>query len=555
MILISLKERTAKTIKFDDETTLILGENDTGKSVLIKSIYNTFGAEVKFEEKWKKASVISIVKFLLEEEEYYIFRHKKEFAIFDKDKNLIKKFSSITKELSPFFSELFNFKIKLINKENKSLNAPPAYCFLPFYIDQDSGWVGKWASFMNLSQFKGKWRNDLTKFHSGIRPSEYYVVGSKKEKLLQDKESYADELKLFKRMLSKILEEFGGLDPSINTDFFQKELKDLLYELNSLKLDLQERKEKMKSLYDEKSLLENQKLIVEKAFSEISKDYEYSSNIEEDHIDCPTCGASYSNSFSERFSIAQDEGACQELLASIRENLEIINNKILKEDATFMQGLGQINKIKTLLEINRSEIKLKDMIENEGKKNILEIIKANIDKLEKELGQIELNIKEIDKELRGIDNKERRKLIIEDYKKYMESNLIKLGVETLPKDKWEELDCQINVSGSDKPRAILAYYFAMLNLISKYSTSVFCPMIIDSPNQQDQDQMSLKRIFNLINEMKPKGTQLILGTVDVDDTLLAGERIVLKEKYKLLSEKDYDKTYPVVEPFLNQINM
>ena len=39
LILLSRKEKAARRIAFDPKATLILGENDTGKSSLIKAIY------------------------------------------------------------------------------------------------------------------------------------------------------------------------------------------------------------------------------------------------------------------------------------------------------------------------------------------------------------------------------------------------------------------------------------------------------------------------------------------------------------------------------------
>jgi predicted ATPase len=39
ILIYSAKERKAKRVKFHPKLTVILGKNDTGKSVLIKSIY------------------------------------------------------------------------------------------------------------------------------------------------------------------------------------------------------------------------------------------------------------------------------------------------------------------------------------------------------------------------------------------------------------------------------------------------------------------------------------------------------------------------------------
>ena len=44
MLLVSHREKKARKIDFDPEVTVIKGENDTGKSSVIKSIQTAFGA-------------------------------------------------------------------------------------------------------------------------------------------------------------------------------------------------------------------------------------------------------------------------------------------------------------------------------------------------------------------------------------------------------------------------------------------------------------------------------------------------------------------------------
>ena len=45
LLLLSRAEGKARQESFDDETTVVFGGNDTGKSHLIKSIYSAFGAD------------------------------------------------------------------------------------------------------------------------------------------------------------------------------------------------------------------------------------------------------------------------------------------------------------------------------------------------------------------------------------------------------------------------------------------------------------------------------------------------------------------------------
>ncbi len=59
--------------------------------------------------------------------------------------------------------------------------------------------------------------------------------------------------------------------------------------------------------------------------------------------------------------------------------------------------------------------------------------------------------------------------------------------------------------GSEGPRGIIAYYYAFLHTVRKYSSSAFCPIVIDAPNQQGQDDM--QRVMRFIIDKRPPDSQ------------------------------------------------
>ena len=81
LLLLSKKERAARRIAFHPKTTLILGENDTGKSSLIKAIYATFGADpAVIHPDWKSLGVASMVEFDIDGTTYRLLRSSSIFA-------------------------------------------------------------------------------------------------------------------------------------------------------------------------------------------------------------------------------------------------------------------------------------------------------------------------------------------------------------------------------------------------------------------------------------------------------------------------------------------
>ena len=55
--------------------------------------------------------------------------------------------------------------------------------------------------------------------------------------------------------------------------------------------------------------------------------------------------------------------------------------------------------------------------------------------------------------------------------------------------------------GSERPRGITAVYYAFLHTARRYSSCAFCPIAIDAPNQQRQDDM--QRVLRFIIDKRP----------------------------------------------------
>ena len=181
MTLLSLRDRRSRKVIFSPTRTVIIGTNETGKSCLIKSIYHTFGAEPhKLHPDWLDAQPISVIKFTVDDESFVIFRQEKTFALFDSNDQMIGKYAKVS-DVGSKLAELFDFKLELRDHKKKVVTPPPAYLFLPFYMDQDVSWQRNWDSFKSL--YLPKNRLDIVNYHTGIRPNQYYQT--KNEKFLE----------------------------------------------------------------------------------------------------------------------------------------------------------------------------------------------------------------------------------------------------------------------------------------------------------------------------------------------------------------------------------
>ena len=97
ILVLSKAEKAARRETFDPKINLLTGENDVGKSTLIKSLYHTLGADVPGLQNavWKSARPIYCVRISLAGKKYTVVRDEKYFGVFDANDNLISKHSGL----------------------------------------------------------------------------------------------------------------------------------------------------------------------------------------------------------------------------------------------------------------------------------------------------------------------------------------------------------------------------------------------------------------------------------------------------------------------------
>lgn len=551
ILLLSLKEGKAKKVIFNNKITVILGRNSTGKSCLIKSIYQTFGAEPQnIHPNWKDANAISLVFFTIDGLNYSILRNGRVYVIFNSNGEKTHQFSKVS-EMADYFALLFDFKIKLTNREGEIVTPPPAYLFLPYYADQDKSWISNWSSFSKLYLPDAK--TDIVNYHTGIRPNEFYEAKNELGFVNDGIAEIDKEMGIVKNLLKNLKDKLSQVDFSLNINDFQEEVKGLLVSCEGLNKLQNKLKQELSTLYNQKINIEAQLKITQMALHETNKDYDFAVNNLDVSVSCPSCGAEYENNFSERFGIAQDEQRCLDLIVELKDELLIINNKIELINNRFTSNNIEIADIKKRLEQKKENIKLKDVIESEGKREMKKLFESEIQMYETELKEKLLSKSQLEKEVKRFEDKKRASEIRESYRTYMLSFLKKLNVYSLSESSYKSIDSSIKESGSAMPRALMAYYYSILYVIKNYGTSAFCPIIIDSPNQQGQDSENLPRLINFILEKQPEDSQLILGLEELPENDLDLDIVELTEKRSLLQADEYDEVFAEIKPFLNEI--
>lgn len=560
LYLISLKEKKARKIEFDLNRNLIVGgsgkiDNDVGKSTIVKNLYYSLGADVSFEPRWLDAKPTSILKFEYENKVFYILRNKRSISLFNEEMEIIKKFKSIGKELSPYFSKMFNFNLDLTSSKGTISIAPPVFSFLPFYLDQDKGWNEVFSSFEKLGQFpKNDWKNKIIDFHTGIRTSEYYTLASEKRKISLERKEEEKELDFLRIMKTKVTGKFGSLEIGINPEDFKEEIENLMEEINYLKGELSEDKQKLVILHNKKCLKEEEVRIVSLSLKESEKDLEFvTKELVKEEINCPLCGTIHNNGFRERFSLELDKEELQELLIELGEELNNIEKDLEEIKIKLSPKEERFEKLESILNMKKGEVKLSELIKNEGKINLLSSLKEEITAQESKVENLRTREKELEKRMKDISNVEKKKKVLKDYQFTIDNYLEELGVE-LKFEDYKNIYGVVKLGGSRKTRALLAYFYTFINLVEKGTTSTIFPIVIDSPHQQDPGDEMKTDILNFIKKHTPKETQLIMSLVDPKDIDFGGKKIILNKKLELLNQEDYKETYILFDKLLKQIN-
>ncbi len=553
IIILSLVEQSAIRINLDSEYVVIVGDNDRGKSCLIKSIYYGLGASPpQVHPEWLLIKPITILKFEKDEKVYNIFRNGNYIVLFNENYEIIKTFSSVGNELSPFFENYFDFRLKLKHSTSGELKTPlPSHYFLPFYIDQDEGWRKNWSSFARLGEFKD-WRRDIIEYHTGIKPNEYYILKAEKATQIEKRKEILTEMDALERVYKRTIEKNNSpINVNIDVEKFQKEIDKLVKKLNEIRDIENKYKEAILSLYNEVAILEKQIKLADETRKSLNKDFEYA-ELQNEEVECPTCGATYCNSFTERYIIAQDENRCFELLLELTSERDKLKNQIQKEKEKLNEHIGKRTEIENILNKKKGELKLNDYIESVGQSKLIEAMNSELDSLDCNIYAISNEIKELENAMKKYVSGELKEEIENYYFRLMKSYLHQLNVFKLKDEDFESITCQIKENGSDLSRALLAYFYSVLSTMQKYSSTYMCPIIIDSPLQNEQDEINSVNILEFIRDLKPKETQLILSCVDIHEVKFDGIVVELTEKYQLLSKEKFSIIFEDVKHIIEK---
>lgn len=536
LMIADLQKHTAHVQSFEKGLNVVTsGDNHVGKSSLLKALYYTLGAEVDFDSVWDKHSKLYIATLGVDEKEYRVVRFLKRFAVFEGEK-LLKITESVTKELTPLLGEIFDFSVYLPNKDTGKVEmAPPAFTFMPYYIDQDKGWSGLYDSFAAINQYKSADRIKSLYYHLNIYTKGTVELMAERDRLRERMESLTIESERLNTILSALREETVNLPPADTVSELEahlavpkKRIEQLVSQIGAIRNEIQ-------SL--ETALRQHQyNLRIIKEYVSV-KDKVTEGDTHKQHI-CPKCGYVFDeeifNLVRANYGSMNEDYMCQQiqlLINSVSDKLGIA-----KEQYVALRQQMREEEVSYQAEKNEFDI----YVRQRGLAASVRRFQKQLDEAAVEYQETDQQIKEINKELRKLPN---RKEVEEKYIEYVRLNIMTLDAWDPAYDGTIRLLKPIKAQGTLENKIILAQFVGLFQTMEYFKTGATrFPFVVDSPRAKEASVSSSKDILKMIAQMKML-PQIILATIDYSEFEsemdVPAKVIVLTEKRKLLNSNDF----------------
>jgi DNA repair exonuclease SbcCD ATPase subunit len=573
LLILSNSTKTANQFEFSETLNLITAiDNSVGKSTLVKLLFWGIGCEPTLDTNWGTTDSKTILEFTVDTTLYVVKRYKNSISLKIEGSEFI-NYDKITGEYSKKLAEILEFKALLPNRSSGLMEVPPpAFYFLPFYIDQRRSWSKAWDNFENLEQYSN-WRSTIVKYHVGLLSPKHFDLEN-------DKAENKDLKRVVEVQIDKIettLEIVEDYIPQITNTITEAKEFEILTE--EIKIDLQKLQEEQEKILSQLTIfngdrvyLEQQQVITEKIISELDKDYKFTiENIEDDEVECPLCGIVHENSIINRTSIMTDKSQAENQLESILTELDKVNKKLTNSNHNLIKARENINHINekyTISEEVSSSQNLEDNSQNSIEKRninfnqIIENIAGNSIKKNvlKDKAQKVNSVDTFKKEIRRI-GKEQKGLITPD-----DIEEINNSFSSIFSDYIELLDAEaVNISDISSPldynkvikeggaaessRGILAYYLSVFTMVEKYGNEVKSALVIDTPNQHEQSDTNYEKIVSLLTNKTSEETQILLCAMENEhlEQFKKKAKIITLTKDKLMLKSEYENVKEIFD--------
>lgn len=539
--MVDLTNKEAKKVSFASGKNMLTSEhNHLGKSVIMKSLYYTLGAEVYYPTPIKKLNLLTYIDFTYKEHKYRVARLKNFFVLYC-DELFLDSFSSVG-DFEEKLCSIFDLEINLVGKDQDGtiVKCPPAFYYMPYYIDQENGWSANSFSFDKMTQFDMPQRKNSFFFHLGVFDNDYVNVSKRLKRndrqigvLEKENQKYNTVIQTLNDGMddTQMAFDIASLEHAISIR--ENEIKKILDEISKIRKLLVEAEDQLIQLMHDKDILskyiKKKSPLIEKSNTEVTE--------------CPRCGMVFERTMAQKLEKIYLMESLHDDYISISQSETKLERRINKLRKKFDHQQNLLDNYERSLANNREiyNIYLKSKATRQLLKDYREQIVLNTEKIEK---------------LRK-DNTESRKLLNEYMTKKNKANetyLLKfdkllVGLD-IPKDQIEENfepGSSIIASGAYGPRCKIAQMLAFVETQKSLTSEIITfPLVIDSPNALEQDKEHLHSVLRTILTWDKTDNQVIVASIegrDIASTIPDVNMIELKNPQNHLFNPDEYLSY------------
>jgi len=551
--------KSANQYNFKPRFNLITGnDNSIGKSTLAKLLFWTLGGDPSLDFTWQSFDVRALVDFSIGNAAYQVGRYGNTMFLRRPDGDW-ERFQKITGEYSRAFAEIAEFGALLPNRKEvtKLENPPPAYYFLPFYVDQQRSWSQAWNSFPNLEQY-ARWQKTIIRYHTGYLLPEFFSIEEKIAQSTLEKKTAESEVKKIETAIEVVKayiptnektvaltnSEFDVLSAEVNID------------ISKLQAKQEELLRTVAEIQTERIYLQGQLDLAKLASAELEKDYSFSVEcVVGETLVCPLCGTVHDNSSPNRASILADKDEADNQVQTLSTKISRLEKKYIQSQERLIATRSDIDTINSKYKQDEASSEIEAEPKCETLSFLDGLASRSVQKhVQRTMETKTALIRNIDRTNRALRD-DQKKLLTKEEREDMDAafkdNLAKYindlkaqGVNLSPIESSLDYKKLYGSGGAaESTRGILAYYMAVLCQIHAAKNEVFSAVIIDTPNQQEQADFNYEKILHFLMNTIPSDAQLILCAMnrkEIEDYKKSAYVIALDDG-KILSRTKYNE--------------
>lgn len=549
ILFLSYREKKARRISLDSDVVVIKGGNGTGKSCLLKSLYGVFGAQVnKYPEGWDPHFIVVLLKFQIDGVTHRALRIGKDYYLLNPDNTVFSDTNSMEEQVKAL-SILFGFDLYYYSDQSQKKRLPVGCFFMPFYIDQDSGWQQPWSSFTQVGNEQVK-RNVML-YYTGVVNYDYYLSKSYLLSLQSEYRRWKNEKTIQNNFISIIREKLKSHNTmSLTEDDFKEEIDTFVTKIQDLKSKQNKILKELEELYYDKLFKEGRVASLHANIKAIEDDFNYALQ-HEDLLICPVCGAQTENTALARLGMNVDKEESRELIMKYKMELDEIKKRIERANKKSNELKKQIEEIETLITTKKEEYTLKEYLDNKVIEKLQELFFENEQEFDENIERLEYDIKEEEAKQKSLKGSSRLNVILDDFNASLREYSKELG-SSFDKTKTHGLGEKIKGSGSSHPKETLAYFFSYLTIMHKYSTPIMLPIVIDEFKQNGTTDQSIDKMIGFAINHRPKNGQVIYSVSGNYTASGSNVMTITLNGETLMNENDYTSVRTEIDDILNK---